>query len=395
MDVLMLFEWVCGLVAALLNLPVGVLLAQVLLAFKARGEARMPMVRRPRIAVLIPAHDEAAVIADTLAALKPQLVDGDCLLVVADNCSDDTAALARSAGAEAVERFHATLRGKGFALAFGVRYLEVTPPEVLLIVDADCRVEAGAVERLARLCAETSRPVQALYLMRAPSGASLKMRVAEFAWRVKNWVRPLGWLRLDLSCQLMGTGMAFPWPMAARMDLANASIVEDMRLGLDLALEGSAPLFCPEAAVTSWFPTGEAAARRQCTRWEHGHLGLIQRETPRLLAKALVRGDVRLLGLALDLLVPPQALLVLLLAGSVAVTGIAAMVGLSMVPFVLALVGLVGLTASVLLAWAGWGSSVVSLTDLLLVPFYVLSKVPVYLTFWFRRQKEWVRTDRE
>ena len=190
LDVLMLSEWVCGLVAALLNLPVGVLLAQVLLAWKARGEARMPMVRRPRIAGLIPAHDEAAVIVDTLAALKPQLVNGDRLLVVADNCSDDTAALARSAGAEAVERFHATLRGKGFALAFGVRYLEVTPPEVLLIVDADCRVEAGAVERLARLCAETSRPVQALYLMRAPSGASLKMRVAEFAWRGKNWVRP-------------------------------------------------------------------------------------------------------------------------------------------------------------------------------------------------------------
>ena len=395
MEVLVLVEWGCILGAALLGLPAGVLLIQALLALRGRGEAQLPAGRRPRVAVLIPAHDEASVIVETLAALKPQLAQEDRVLVVADNCSDDTAALARSMGAEVVERTNVILRGKGFALDFGVRYLEAVPPEVLLIVDADCKVESGAVDRLARLCAMTGRPLQALYLMRAPTGAGLKMRVAEFAWRVKNWVRPLGWLRLGLPCQLMGTGMAFPWSVAVCMDLAHASIVEDMELGLDLAVEGFPPLFCPEARVISWFPTGEAATRSQCTRWEHGHLGLIQRETPRLLARALVRRDVRLLGLALDLLVPPQALLALLLVGSLVISGAIALVGLSMLPFVLFLVGLVALTASVLLAWAGWGRGVVSLADLLFVPLYMLSKVPVYLTFWFRRQKEWVRTSRE
>lgn len=392
---MMIVEVLLGVIAFLVLLPAVVLFLQVLRALSFTESKAGFAHQRPKVAILVPAHDEAAVIADTLAALMPQLAEGDRVLVVADNCSDDTAALARAAGAEVVERVHATLRGKGFALDYGMRHLEAAPPEVLLIVDADCHVEPGAVERLARTCAATGRPLQALDLMRAPAGAGLKMRVAEFAWRVKNWVRPLGWLRLGLPCQLMGTGMAFPWAVAARMELANASIVEDMKLGLDLAREGYPPLFCPEAVVTSWFPTGEAAAKSQRTRWEHGHLGLILREAPRLLGRAVGRGDGRLGGLALDLLVPPLALLVLLLVGLVAMTGVAVWLGFSAVPLVLALAGLGAVALAVLLAWAGWGRDVVSLTDLLSVPFYVLAKVPVYLAFWTRRQKEWVRTDRE
>jgi hypothetical protein len=81
----------------------------------------------------------------------------------------------------------------------------------------------------------TGRPVQALYLMLAPADAGLARRLAQFAWRVRNWARPAGWHRLGLPCQLMGTGMAFSWDMLRDAPLANASIVEDMKLGIDLA----------------------------------------------------------------------------------------------------------------------------------------------------------------
>ncbi len=385
------------LLAAVLVLfvPVMVLLLQTVLARRGALAVSGERLPRPRIAVLIPAHNEAAVIGETLACLMPQLLEGDRVLVVADNCSDDTAAIARGCAVEVVERQHLTDRGKGFALDFGVHHLAQNPPDVLLIVDADCFVEPGGLTVLAEASQRDGKPAQALYLMHAPEAAGLKQRVAEFAWRVKNQVRPLGWLRLGWPCQLMGTGMAFPWPMAERMALANASIVEDMKLGIDLALTGTAPLFCPQAKVTSVFPTSDKAAAVQRTRWEHGHLGMIVAELPRLLAGALRKRDLGLLGMALDLAVPPLALLVMLLCATTFLSGLFWLFGGAALPLLFALVCCFLLAVAVVIAWYGWGRDVVSLGELLSIPGYILAKIPIYLGFVRKRQKEWVRTDRE
>lgn len=382
---------------AVLMLPALVIMAQVLLAWPQRPDST-PLPTRGvasiRVAILVPAHNESAVIAATLQALRPQLSQGDRLLVVADNCTDNTAALARAEGAEVVERHHLHHRGKGYALDFGVRHLCQSPPDVLLIVDADCKVEDGSVMALCERAAATQRPIQALYLMTAPKGSGLGLRLAEFAWRVKNLARPLGWSRLGWPCQLMGTGMAFPWAMAERMDLANGHLVEDMKLGIDLALLGTAPCFCPEARVTSEFPNGGPAEQSQRKRWEHGHLGMIFSQTPKLLYQALIRGDLSLLALGLDLLVPPLALLagLLFLMPFVALASVdPAQVAMFLIASIATFVCLV---ASILLAWVRWGRDVVTLTELLSIPTYVAAKIPVYLSFVFKRQKEWVRTDR-
>lgn len=91
--------------------------------------------------------------------------------------------------------------------------------------------------------------------------AGLTVQVAEFAWRVKNLVRPRGWARLGLPCQLMGAGMAFGWRDLALIDLANGHLVEDVKLGLDLCQQGKPPVFCPEAVVSSRFlPASKAWA---------------------------------------------------------------------------------------------------------------------------------------
>jgi len=89
------------LAAALLQLvPALVLLVQVIAARGAR-DAIEAEARRPSLAILMPAHDEAAGIADAIRALSPQLLVGDRLLVVADNCSDSTAAVAAEPEAKA------------------------------------------------------------------------------------------------------------------------------------------------------------------------------------------------------------------------------------------------------------------------------------------------------
>jgi hypothetical protein len=153
--------------------------------------------------------------------------------------------------------------------------------------------------------------VQALYLMSARPGGSLRVRMAAFAWAVRNQVRPLGMHRLGLPCQLMGSGMAFTWSCLASVDLASGHLTEDLQLGVKLAGAGQAPRFCPEARVESWFPEKKAALDAQHTRWEHGHLSMILAAAPSLLWRGGRNGSAGALALALDLCIPPLALLAL------------------------------------------------------------------------------------
>lgn len=380
-----------------LLVPVGVVCTQVALAcLPRRPGADSDTGPRPRLAVLVPAHNERDGIARTLRSITPQLRDGDRVLVVADNCDDETADIARAEGAQVAERQHATDRGKGFALAFGVDQLRRAPPEVLVVIDADCEIGHGTLDRLAAACARSGRPAQALDLMTRPEGAGVGLRVAEFAWRVKNWVRPRGSHALGLPCPLMGTGMALPWPLVETAQLANGHLAEDMQLGVDLALAGRAPVFCEAASVVSQFPSSKKDQDTQRTRWEHGHLGTIRRQLPVLLGAAWRRRDAALLAMALDLAVPPLALLVILVCalwgGTLALH--LAIGSTATAAWHLATCLCIALLSAVLLAWAGWGRTVLRPWDLLTVPWYVLSKLGMYARFWTRPQRQWVRTGR-
>jgi cellulose synthase/poly-beta-1,6-N-acetylglucosamine synthase-like glycosyltransferase len=382
--------------AAVLLVPVAVFTLQVVAAARRTSPTRLDAgEHRPTTAVLMPAHDEAMGIAAAIDTILPQLRDGDRLLVVADNCSDRTATVAADRGAEVVERQDLDRRGKGYALDHGVRHLAGAPPEVVIVVDADCAVGPGSIDLLARECARRGRAVQALYVMLAPPGAALKQRMAEFAWAVRNQLRPLGWQRLGGPCQLMGTGMAFPWTTIATASLATASIVEDMQLGLDLAAAGSPPSYCADARVTSGFPSQSSASVAQRTRWEHGHLAMIALRGLPMLWSGIVSGKVALIGMALDLCVPPLAALVLsLLAVAVASAVLAAMGG-GAAPLWLALGGLVALALAVAVAWLQVGRRSVSLAELALSPIYALAKIPIYVRLFTARQLRWVRTSRD
>jgi len=392
---ILLLQILLMLLLLMLAVPALVLLVQVLAARWAAPRATPASPERPRVAVLVPAHNEAAGIAEVLAGIRAQLVSGDRLLVVADNCSDATAAIARQAGAEVSERFHDSLRGKGYALDHGLRQLAQDPPEVLIVVDADCLLGDGALDAIARACWRSGRPAQALYLMHTPPGAASLRRIAEFAWRVKNLVRPLGWQKLGLPCQLMGTGMAFSWRQIGQVDLATGHIAEDMKLGVDLAGNGQAPLFCPQALVYSYFPGSDSGAATQRTRWEHGHLSVILGYVPRLLTAALVSGNGALAALALDLCVPPLALLVLLGAAAWMVAALVWLVSAWGLPLLVASLVLGAIGAAVLLAWSGFARQVISLRELTQAFGYAARKLPLYVKFMFNRQVEWVRSKRD
>lgn len=350
---------------------------------------------RQSVAVLVPAHNESSELLPTLANIRNQLLPGDRLLVVADNCSDDTAAVATAAGAEVVERNDPTKRGKGYALDWGVRHLGSNPPGIVIIVDADCRLADGAIDGLALTCAMTGRPVQALYLMAAPINSQINHQVAEFSWRVKNWLRPLGLRALNLPCQLMGTGMAFPWGVIRSADLGNGQIVEDLKLGLDLTLAGHPPVFCPSARVTSEFASSVKGAGSQRQRWEQGHLEMILKTAPRLLATAIARRDWELLAITLDLAVPPLSLLGMLVLGIFGVSLLYAISSYSFAAFAISAASLLTFATATLLAWLKCGRDVVPPSALLLIPSYAFRKLRLYRQFIFGKiDSQWTRTDR-
>lgn len=379
----------------LVSLPVLLLFVQIVFSLRKYHHQPMPSVDRPNIAVLIPAHNESTGVIPTLQSLKTQLQTGDRIVLVADNCSDDTANVAKAEGVEVIERSNLKLRGKGYALDFGMRYLMESPPEVVIIVDADCIVEAGSLDRLARTCMVKNRPVQALYLMKSPAEASLKTKIAEFAWAVKDWARPLGYLQLGLPCQLMGTGMAFPWALLQSAELATGHIVEDLKLGLEFANARRPPLFCPEALVTSTFPQNNEGVQSQRTRWEHGHLSMIFQDGPREILSSINSLNLGLLALAVDMCVPPLALLMLFVLALCGFSAVTAALTSTLMPWILAFFTLITLVLGILLAWTKFGKSIISLKELLSVPLYILGKVSLYVKFLVKRQVEWVRSNRD
>lgn len=346
--------------------------------------------------ILVPAHNEAAVIESTLANLKTHLSPKTELWVVADNCTDDTAERARSAGALVHERTDPSRRGKGYAIEFGVAQMrEAGPPDIVVIVDADCRAKPGSIARLVQLAHETGRPVQAEYLMR-PSRMDPKSAVNALAFLIKNRVRPLGMLRLGLPCQLTGSGMAFPWGLLEQAPAMGSYLVEDMLLGIELALRGKPPLFCPEASIESELPVDGQAQQGQRRRWEHGHLNTLLEQGPRLLREGWKRRDLQLVGLGLDLLVPPLSLLVLGLVGVACVGGVSWLfLSTSCGPLLLAIGGLAGVGGSVLAAWWLQGMRLVPLRYAFQIPAYVLWKLPLYVAYALRRrQAHWNQTPR-
>jgi cellulose synthase/poly-beta-1,6-N-acetylglucosamine synthase-like glycosyltransferase len=388
-------EFLTGFAALLLLIPAAVLFIEVLLSTARIDKFPQMEDARPRLAVLMPAHNEASIIATSLRSVMPQLADRDRMLVVADNCSDETQTIAESEGAEVILRSDLVRRGKGYALDFGVRHLEKDPPDVIVVIDADCQITPGSIDKLARVGAQTQRPVQALYLMHAPTDAGLNLRIAEFAFLVKNQVRPTGLHRLGLPCQLMGTGMAFPWACINTAPLATGHIVEDLKLGIELARRGDFPLFCLEALVTSKFSISTEGSQSQRTRWEHGHIGVILSDAPRLFLDSVLKFDIKLMSMALDLAVPPLALLTLANGLIWLCGGLLFLATKVAIPLIIATISLGLLTLSIFVSWGLYGRHVVSLADLGLAMYYAIMKIPIYARFLVTRQMDWVRSKRD
>jgi cellulose synthase/poly-beta-1,6-N-acetylglucosamine synthase-like glycosyltransferase len=344
------------------------------------------------VAVLIPAHNEAAVLGRTLAKLKGVLSQRTRILVVADNCDDETAAIAKRCGTEVVERNDPARHGKGYALAFGREWLARSPPEAVIILDADCELAPGSAAALAHSALECGA-AQAVNLQQAHPGASPLVQISNFAILIKNLVRARGVQRIAGGIPLFGTGMAFSWETFASADLASGHLAEDLQLAIDLARAGVRARLEEGASVTS----GSAAVAdtiQQRRRWEGGFLQIAASQALPLVVGGMRARSRHLLGLGLHLLVPPLALLFLMALGALAAL-LAFGIGTQIWgPLIALLAALTAAIAAVFAAWQVEGRRMLPLRSLLLAPAYLAWKLPLYLGFIVTRKGRWTRTRR-
>ena len=206
---------VFGLIILFLSVTILFLFAEVFAAVMSRsGDANTWLnEHHPTAAVLIPAHNEEKGIGSSIEAINKQVSERDRIIVVADNCSDQTAEIARSMGAEVLLRQNNEKKGKGYALDFGLRFLEENPPDVVAMFDADVTISPGTLQRLTKKACLFKKPVQAKNIMNPSDSGGAMDRISALAFLFKNFIRPLGLSRIVGGCLLTGTGMAFPWEL--------------------------------------------------------------------------------------------------------------------------------------------------------------------------------------
>lgn len=403
-----------GLVAGLGTTSIAVLLALagsifalwavylvvvVIAALFDRTLSKLPSASAPRsrIVVVVPAHNEQHFIGRTVRSLESQTYPRDLfeVLVVADNSTDDTAAVARAAGAQVMVRDEPRLRGKGYALqwAFERVLARPSPPDAVVVVDADSVADPNFLTVLVSRFETGAEAVQGESLLNDSGSTAAAMRAAAFL--LVNRARPTGRAVLGLPAGLSGNGMLFSRRVLTAHPWTAFTSTEDVEYSVRLRIDGINPSFARGAIVHSDAAPHAGAAEEQQLRWEGGQFHLARTWFPRLIARAVAERRPGLVDVAFELALPPLGFLA---AGALGTTAVAAvLVATTAVPFWAVVPSAVAVCAIPVYVLVGlWASDAPrsAYLSLLRSPAFVLRKtLKAYRLIRFRADS-WVRTER-
>lgn len=389
---------VVTLILCVLGLPVlgSVVYLLALTLLSAPLKTPPQSTRRLRFNVIVPAHNEALVISRTLASLARidwPAANYRCV-VVADNCSDDTAALSLAAGARVIERHDTDHRGKGYALerAFADSAQEAWA-DAIVVVDADSVVTPNLLEAFAARIEQGAHAMQSHYGVLNPL-ASWRTRLISIAHGAFHVVRSRARERLQLSSGLRGNGWCVTRQLSQAVPFNAVSLTEDLEYGIVLGLAGYRVHYAHEADTDAEMTSNSSVAQSQRERWEQGRMALVREFTLPLLRAAVVRRSGLCLDLAFDLLVLPLSYLtlltvLLLIAATAAAVWLPALQPLAWI----ALAGLLALVAHVLRGWQLSSIGLRGIVDLARVPVFIVWKLGLLLRS--RAMREWVPTRRD
>ncbi len=350
-----------------------------------------------RFALLVPAHNETAVIGKLLESLGSLDYPAELytVYVVADNCTDATAELVRSSGrARVYERFDQERRGKGFALHWLLQQLQQEELlfDAYIVLDADSVVDPAFLKAMNHGLAQGTQALQAhntvLNGMDSPNTA-----LRWLALSLMNYVRPLGRNGLGASSTLTGNGMCLSRQLLERYPWQAFGLAEDYQYYLTLVQHGEKVLYVPEALVRSEMPLTFEQMRSQDIRWEASQGAPPAWQTAWQLFKAGIRHhDLRRLEAVAELLTPSLSHL---LASSLLVFG-ASLLLWSVPDVLVSLLLLVGMSYYLSSAFVLLRPPEAVFKAILAAPRFMLWKLWVLLVLKRskRSQAEWVRTSR-
>lgn len=375
-------------------LLVGYLLFLTVSAVLARPRELSATTRIRRFAVLVPAHNEEAVIARLLSSLRGLDYPAESfdICVVADNCDDATASIARGFSDRVYERFSESERAKGFALRWLMQQLEAEGRtyDAFVVVDADSVLAENFLGCMNTRLEGGARAVQAYYsVLNSDQSSIAGLRFA--ALSALHYLRPLGRSNFGLSAGLKGNGMCFTAEIMQRFAWRWFTLAEDVEFHLALVEQGIRVEFAAETWVKADMPVTLRQAASQNARWERGRLQLMRQHVPRLLWLGLRQRSWMQVDAAAEQLIPPlsvpfattfAALVGAWLLGSV---GLASVATACLVGYVLYLLAALALVRAPLSVYLSLG----------VAPAYVVWKVGLYArSLLSTRNTAWVRTER-
>ncbi len=249
---------------------------------------------RNRLAVLVPAHNEENVIASSVRSILASRYPGNKfdVYVIADNCTDRTAELARAAGALVLERENKTLRGKQHALKWAFEQINLDEYDAVVILDADNHVDPGFLAVLDHYLAAGHRVIQGYVETKNPGDSWVTANYAYMFWYLCRL--QMARTHLGLSAWLAGTGLCISTDVLRRVGWNVTTLVDDVEYTCQLLLAGERVAFAPGAVVYDQKPVGLRDSMKQRLRWVRGQTQVTLRYLPRLVwhvVRCWFRGD--------------------------------------------------------------------------------------------------------
>ncbi|MEN6388394.1 MAG: glycosyltransferase family 2 protein [Candidatus Cryosericum sp.] len=240
---------------------------------------RKPPLREPatRFAVVVAAHNEAHVISDVLDSLAGQAYPRELfdVYVVADNCTDETADVARRHGAIVYERTDSVLTGKGHAIGWLLARIKSlgTPYDMMAMFDADNLVSTNFLREVDRYAQAGHRAIQGYLDMKNPGDTWVSLSYAIGYWYT-NRFWDLARSNVGLASMLGGTGSCIAMSLVDEIGWNPYSITEDLEFTIKCVLHGIHPTWARDARVYDEKPLAIRASWNQRMRWMRGHFAL-------------------------------------------------------------------------------------------------------------------------
>ena len=234
---------------------------------------------------IIPAHNEEAVVANLIESLKNQNYNKELydIYVIADNCTDNTAKVAKKAGAIVYERFDETKKTKGYALNWFLqqKIKENADYDAFFVFDADNIVDENFIKNMNKKLCQGEDVVQGYRDIKNPTDSWISAGYAIFYWTMHRFYH-LARYNLGLSPLLNGTGFMVKFDIIKPNGWDTETLTEDIEFSLKRIVKGKRLGWATDAIVYDEQPVGFKQSWSQRSRWTVGHIQCIQKYTKQL-----------------------------------------------------------------------------------------------------------------